>query len=237
MDWELWLGYTWKTAGAFLALLAITRFLGKEQISQLTFYDYVMGITLGDLGAFLALGDTSFIEGLYVLVLFSLCAFGISLLTEVSRPARKIIEGQPTVIIHNGRLLEDNMRSSRYNIGNLMTQLRSKGFFDLAAVQFAVLETDGELSVMPKEEYRPLTPKDVGMFVPYKGMSIDLVADGKILRDNLQKCGVAEGWLLEELSRLGYASPRQVFYAGLDTSGKLYIDIRKDGLENDQTYL
>jgi uncharacterized membrane protein YcaP (DUF421 family) len=131
-------------------LLAVTRFLGMEQLSQLTFYDYVVGITLGDIAGFAAVSnENKFLESMYILTLFAACAFGISLLTQNSRKARLLIEGEPTVLIYNGQILEQNMDKARYNMDNLITQLRGKGYFEVTEVQFAILETNGELSVIP----------------------------------------------------------------------------------------
>ena len=153
MDW-FWMS-TWKTVLAFILVLVYARLLGKEQIGQLTFYDYVTGITFGNIAAVLALSrDDDTLHIVWVLTLFVGIAFSMGYITLLSRPLRKIIEGEPVIVIHNGKILEKNMRKMRYNIENLTTQLREKGVFNLADVEFAVLETNGALSVQFKSQKR-----------------------------------------------------------------------------------
>jgi len=229
---ELWLDHTWKTIGAFIALLAVTRFLGKEQLSQLTFYDYVVGITLGDIAGFAAVShENRYLESMYILILFAACAFAVSILTQVNRRARQVIEGEPTVIIYNGQILEDNMRRARYNMDNLMTQLRGRGFFKVSDVQFAILETNGELSVMPKPDLKPVTPRDLGIFAPYQGLPVDLIIDGELLENNLNANNIDREWLFEQLDRLGYGV-KDIVYANLDSDGKLHLDVYKDDVDH-----
>ncbi|MGE5380705.1 MAG: DUF421 domain-containing protein [Methylocystaceae bacterium] len=230
---ELWIDHTWKTVITFVMLLAVTRFLGKEQLSQLTFYDYVVGITLGDIAGFAAVShENKFLESMYILVLFALCAFAISLLTQISRKARKVIEGQPTMVIYNGKILEQNMHKARYNMDNLITQLRGKGYFRLTDVQFAILETNGELSVMPRPEKKPLTPGDLNLFAPHQDLPVDLIMDGQIIKENLRRHNLSETWLFEYLDRLGY-SVQDIMYASIDSAGKIYLDTYEDGLSKD----
>lgn len=228
---EVWINHTWKTIATFVILLAVTRFLGKEQLSQLTFYDYVVGITLGDIAGFAVVShEHVFLQSMFILALFAACAFGVSVLTESNRKARKVIEGEPTTIVYNGQVLEQNMRKARYNIDNLMTQLRGKGYFRLADVQFAILETNGALSVMPKPDKKPITPGDLQIFTAYQGLSAELIIDGEIATENLAESGISKEWLLERLAELGYRV-KDIMYASLDSDGKLYLDTYKDNID------
>lgn len=227
---EIWLDHTWKTVLTFLMLLAVTRFLGKEQLSQLTFYDYVVGITLGDIAGFAAVSnENKFLESMYILTLFAACAFGISLLTQNSRKARLLIEGEPTVLIYNGQILEQNMDKARYNMDNLITQLRGKGYFEVTEVQFAILETNGELSVMPKPEKKPLTPVDMQLFTRYQGLPIDLIMNGKVIAENLEKRGISQKWLMDQLAARGYGI-KDIVFASVDSDGNLYLDVNEDDI-------
>lgn len=228
---ELWLDHTWKTVITFIMLLAVTRFLGKEQLSQLTFYDYVVGITLGDIAGFAAVShENVFLESMYILVLFAACAFGISLITQNSRHARQIIEGEPTMVIYNGQILEHNMSKARYNMDNLLTQLRGKGYFKLNDVQFAILETNGELSVLPKPDKKTLTLSDMQVFARYQGLPFDLIMDGKVISENLRRAGITEEWLYKQLDILGY-SYQDIVYASIDSEGKLFLDAYRDDVD------
>jgi len=225
---ELWIDHTWMTVLTFLMLLAVTRFLGKEQLSQLTFYDYVVGITLGDVAGFaLVSHENKFLESMYILMLFAACAFGISLLTQNSRKARLLIEGEPTVLIYKGQILEQNMNRARYNMDNLITQLRGKGYFKVTEVQFAILETNGELSVLPKPDKKPLTPADMQMFTRYQGLPLDLIMNGKIIAENLQKKSIDEKWLFDQLAARGYGV-KDIVYASIDSDDNLFLDVYED---------
>ncbi len=231
MEW-FWMS-TWKTVLAFFVVLVYARLLGKEQIGQLTFYDYVTGITFGNMAGTLALSkDNDTLHIFWVLTLFVGIAFSMGYITLKSRPLRKIIEGEPVIVIHNGKILEKSMRKMRYNIENLMTQLRDKGYFSLADVEFAIMETNGSLSVLPKSQKRPVTPADLQLPTQYEGMPSEIIVKGKVVYPNLEQNNLDEQWLIEELNRRGLNDPSEVFYASLDNQGELYIDFWDDTLQN-----
>ncbi|NPV91561.1 MAG: DUF421 domain-containing protein [Firmicutes bacterium] len=231
MDW--FVESTWKTVLAFAAVLLYARLLGKEQISQLTFYDYVTGITFGNLAGQLAFSeDNRVFEHFWILTLFVGIAYFLAYATTKNRPLRKLIEGEPTIVIHNGKILEQNMKKMRYNMENLLTQLREKDIFRISEVEYAILETNGVLSVLPKSQHRPLTPGDLSLPTDYQGLSSEIIVDGVVIYPNLEQNELDEQWLIRELRRRGINSPQEVFYASLESDGNLYIDIRKDNLEH-----
>lgn len=218
-----------RTLGAFLAILILTRFLNKEQVGQLTFYEYVTGITIGSMAGTIAIDtEVKFLPDLLGLVLWCFLTYMMGYLALVSRPARKLLEGQPTIVVHNGKILEENMAKLRYNVDDLLMQLRNKNAFNLHDVEFAVLEPNGQLSVLLKSQKRPITPEDLGLPTQYEGMSWDLISDGEILKDNLQKINLSEQWLRDELGKQGIFDLREVLYASIDSKGNLYVDKKKD---------
>ncbi|MDH7479991.1 MAG: DUF421 domain-containing protein [Syntrophomonadaceae bacterium] len=230
MEW--FVESSWKTVLSFAAVMVYARILGKEQISQLTFYDYVTGITFGNLAGQLALSERSkILEHFWILTLFVSIAYFLAYITTKSRPLRKIIEGEPTIVIHNGKILEQNMGKMRYNMENLLTQLRQKDIFDISDVEFAILETNGVLSVLKKSQKRSLTPEDLNLPTRYEGLSTEIIVDGKVIYPNLEQNNLDEQWLIQELQRQGINSPREVFFASLESDGTLYIDKRKDDLQ------
>lgn len=194
---------------AFFSLLIFTRLLGKKQVSQLTLFDYILGITIGSMAA----------------------GFAVDLLTTKSRYASKYIEGEPVIIIMNGKILESNMRKLRYNATNLQQQLRCKDVFDLSEVHFAVLEPNGELSVLKKTELQPLTPKDMNISVPATGIGIELIYDGIVIEMNLKQINHNRKWLDSQLKAYGIKDPSEVFLATFEASGSLYIDKFKDKIQ------
>jgi uncharacterized membrane protein YcaP (DUF421 family) len=213
---------------AFVTLLALTRLIGKKQVSQLTFFDYVNGITIGSIAAGISI-DLS-VETIPSWVGLSTWTFWVVLLGVIDLKSRKwgrFIDGEPTVVIQNGKILESKLEQLNYNIDDLRTQLRMQGVFSIAEVEFAILESNGELSVLKKSQHLPLTPADMGISTNYKGIAVELIMDGKIIDDNLVQLRLSREWLLKQLAAREHKL-EEVFYAELDTSGSLYIDLWDD---------
>uniref|UniRef100_A0A7C2ECR2 DUF421 domain-containing protein n=1 Tax=Ammonifex degensii TaxID=42838 RepID=A0A7C2ECR2_9THEO len=222
-----------RAVGAFAGVVLITRMVGKSQIGQLTISDYVNGIVIGSIAAGLATDiKTSPLYYLFGLAIFS----GLTIFVQYAglkyRPARKFFGDEPTVVVHNGKILERNMTRMRYNVDDLMMQLREKGYFNIGDVEFAVAEPNGELSVLPKSSKRPLTPQDLNIPTKYEGVPSELVVDGVIIQQNLKQNNLTEEWLFKELEKQGIYSLKDVLYASLDTEGKLYVDKRQDPLDH-----
>lgn len=218
-----------KAVIAFVVVLLMARWLNKEQLSQLTFYDWIVSITIGSIAANLATDpEGRTLEHVVVLVIFSAAAYLTGMITEKSRPLRKLIEGEPTVVIHNGRILEHNMAKLHYNLDNLLSQLRDKNVFNIEDVEFALLEGNGGLSVLLKSQKRPVTPADLNIPTSYEGMSSEIIVDGQVIYQNLKQNQLDEQWLIAELKKRGYNSPRDIVFASLSSDGQLYIDDKRD---------
>ncbi|MCL6448109.1 MAG: DUF421 domain-containing protein [Armatimonadetes bacterium] len=217
--------------GAFLMVLIITRIVGKTQVGQLTVSDFINAIVIGSIAAAMV---TDLRESVryyaFGLALFGLLTVGAEYLAMKSRPARKLIEGEPTIIIHNGKILEDNMKKLIYHMDDLMMQLREKNVFNIADVEYAIAEPNGALSVLLKSQKRPLTPQDLQLPTKYEGVPSELVVDGVVIQQNLKQNNLTEEWLYRELEKQGIKSVKEVAYAGLDTDGNLYVDKRQDAL-------
>lgn len=222
---------TWKTAAVFIMLVILSRIIGKKLLSQLTFFDFVIGILIGTIaGTFV----TTEVKGLWVLLsplYLTLLVVAIAFLTVKSLPARKLLEGEPVVLIQNGKILEHNMLKLRYHLDDLEMQLREKGIFNITEVEFAVLEPHGYLSVQKKSQYLPVTMKDLGASTVYKGMATEIIKDGEIFEQNLRQNNLSFGWLYNQLTQRGIQDISTVVYASLQTDGTLYTDVRKDQLD------
>ncbi|MGI6551895.1 MAG: DUF421 domain-containing protein [Bacillota bacterium] len=221
-----------QTILAFAAIFLYARILGKQQVGQLTVFEYINGITFGSIAAALAveIGPQETWYHFLGLTVFFLLTYFLGHVALVSRPARKLIAGEPTIVIHNGKILEDKMKKMQYNVDELTMQLREKGYFDLSQVEFAILETNGALSVLPKSQYRPLTPRDLGLKTRYEGMMSEIIVDGQVIYQNLVQNNLDEKWLMEELMKQGIQDLDQVSYAGLGSDGNLYVDKVQDQL-------
>lgn len=218
---------------AFFTLLIFTRLLGKQQMSQLTFFDYVLGITVGSIAASMTTDLTSKAWPHWVgLVTWIIAVLAIQWITMKWRYASKYLDGEPTVVIMNGMVMEDAMRKLRFRISDLTEQLRDKGVFDISEVEFAVLEVSGKLTVMKKSQYQPVTPKDMNMKTNYKGVGTEIIYDGVIVESNLKQVNRDKKWLQMELKNQGIKDVSEIFYAELETSGKLYIDKYKDKIKS-----
>jgi len=134
------------------------------------------------------------------------------------------------VVIHNGKILEDNMRKMRYNMDELLMQLREKDVFDIGDVEFAILEPDGSLSVALKSQQKPVTRSDLNLQSNYEGISTELVVDGEVIHQNLKQVGLDEKWLLNELQKQGVKDIGEVKLAALSSKGDLFVDLTKDDL-------
>lgn len=198
--------------------------MGKREVGQLSAFDLVVAIMIAELAA-MAMDkiDMPLHEGL--VPIFTLVALEILLayLSLKSHTIRSIVDGVPSVVIANGKIIEKELRKLRYNVSDLLGQLREKDVPNIADVQYAVLETSGELSVVLKGNRRPVTPEDLGLPVKYEGIPTPLIFDGHIHFKNLRGLHLDEAWLQSEVRKQGVARIADVLYASLDTDGKLYV--------------
>lgn len=221
-----------RTVLAFFAVLLVTRILDKEQMGELTFYEYVTGITIGSLAADMA--TITMISPWVIftaLVVFAALTFLMGYISLKSRAARKLLEGEPAVVIQNGKILGRNMARCRYNIDDLLLQLRTQGVFNIADVEFAVLESNGSLSVLPKSYKKAVTRDDLKIPTDYEGLCSEVIVDGEVIYQNLQQNNLDEAWLINELERQGIHSPKEIMLASLDTGGNLFVDKKVDCIQ------
>ncbi|MEG6521868.1 DUF421 domain-containing protein [Desulfotomaculum sp. 1211_IL3151] len=230
---EPYLEITLRAIGAFFGLLLVTRILGKEQMGQLTASDFANAIAIGSIAAEMASDHKeNVMYYIIAIVIFGGLTYLSSLLSLKFRPVRKLLEGEPIVVVQNGKILEKNMRKERYDMDNLIMQLREKNVFHLSDVEFAVLEPNGKLSVLLKSNRQPLTASDLNISTQYQGLSSEIIVDGKVIIQNLEMNGLNQQWLYKQLDMQGIDRIEEVSLASLDTSGKLYIDKYADDLQH-----
>jgi uncharacterized membrane protein YcaP (DUF421 family) len=220
---------SWRTLIAIVLAMVATRLLNKQFVARLTYFDFTLGVIIGSLVGHIP-NDYQQPFWPVVIPLLLVTALGILIgwLAAKFEPIRHLLQGEPTVLIQNGKLLDDNMRRLRYNLDQLNSQLRAAGVWDVAQVEFAVLEPGGRLSVLLKSQYKPVTPHDLNMSTRYDGMAIELIMDGNIVHKNLKENGLSEDWLHEELRRRGITNPSDVYFACLNTRGEVYTDLFHD---------
>jgi uncharacterized membrane protein YcaP (DUF421 family) len=208
-----------------VGLFIITKLLGKKQLSSLSFFEYIVGITVGDIAGTLAMDpDLSLRDGIASMIVWSFVPLAISMISLRSRAFRKIVEGKPTTFIENGNILEKNMLKEKYSIDELLEQLRKKSVFRVADVEFASLDSNGELSVLLKKAKQPLKYEDIGLKMEEGSAPVPVMMDGKLIQENLRWAGLDRTSLIEKVQAAGY-KPEQVFYAEVDSKGNLSVDL------------
>jgi uncharacterized membrane protein YcaP (DUF421 family) len=225
---------TWKSFLIFFMLVILSRSIGRKLLAQMSYFDFTVAITIGSIsGSYVV----QMVKGMWVLIapiILALCAITFDYVHVKSLRIRKIAEGEPVIVIQNGQILEKNMKKLRYHLDNLESQLREKGVFDFSEVEFAVLEPQGQLSVLKKSQYLPVTPADMKISTEYKGMSTEIIKDGLVLEQNLQQNNLDRHWLNQELKKRNINNVSDVIYAAVNTSGVLYVSLKKSTLKSIQ---
>lgn len=214
-----------------IVLFLTTKLIGKKQISQLSFFEYVSGITIGSIAGEAITGlEKNYLQGAGAIILFGIVTILVDVLSLKSKYFRDAIEGKGTVIIKDGKILEDNLKKERYTIDELSALLRQKNIFKVADVEFALLEPRGNITALLKKENRPLTPKDLQMKMPNEKEPQTVIMDGNIIEEGLRASGKGRGWLYTELEKLG-AIIDNVFMGQVDSYGELTIDLYDDKIQ------
>lgn len=214
---------------SFFALLLLIRLIGKQQIAQLTFFDYVLGITIGSTASTLSVQvNENMTATLAGMIVWTGLAIMLAYLGMHSVWIRKVIEGEATVVIENGKILEKQLAKLRIPLDELISELRTQGVFNIEDVEFALFEPGGKLSVQKKAPKQPVTAEDMKLKTQYKGLPTNLIEDGTILKDALQSLKLSRAWLQHQLSRQNIKDISEISLAQLDTGGNLYVDLKGD---------
>lgn len=227
-----------RTLFMYLFIFIIMRMMGKREIGKLSVFDLVISIMIAEIAVIvIESSDKSLWTAIAPMLVLSLVQIAIAYLSLKSAKLRALVDGKPSVLIRGGRLNRQEMRKQRYNLDDLMSQLRESGVADIDAVELAVLESTGKLSVIKKEDWpREATGKsegtegegqpDAGAFpkVRYELLPLALILDGQVQDDNLEGMGKTRFWLKKELSGYGVDSFKDVFFCSIDHRGKLFVD-------------
>ncbi|OAO83548.1 hypothetical protein TGS27_1037 [Geobacillus stearothermophilus] len=227
----IWLETAIRSICILIGLFVITRILSKKQLSKLSFFEYIVGITVGDIAGTMSVDlGISLQEGITSILIWSLFPVAVARLSLRNKKFRDFVEGNSTVFIKNGKILEENLKREKYTVDELLEQLRKKDVFRVADVEFAVLEPNGDLNVLLKREKQPLTVGDVFPNPPREKEPQTVIMDGMILDEPLATMGLSRGWLKEQLDKQGVAI-ENVFHAQVDSYGQLTIDLYDDKIQ------
>ncbi len=213
-----------RTVILYLLIVLIIRLMGKHQIGQLQPFELVITIMISELAA-VPMQDTDIplLHGIIPILTLLLIQISLSLLTLKNETARRIICGGPSILIENGKINQAELTRLRYNLNDLLEQLRLKDMPNIADVEYAILETSGKLSIIPKSQKRPVNPEDLKLETPYEGLPVTLIVDGVLKEKNLTMLNLSQDWLRGELNKHGLDSWDQVLLASLDTTGRLFL--------------
>lgn len=212
-----------RSLGSLLTLFFVTKLMGKKQVSELSLFDYVIGISIGNFTAEVTMGlDKQYIDGLIAIVVFGIVSWGVSKITMKSIILRRLIIGTPTVVIQKGKILEKSLKKLNIDINDLLEQCRSNGNFDISQIEYGIMEVNGKVSILLKSQYNPVTPKDLNLKTEQQELIANVVIDGKIMHNNLLNMKKDDKWLYKELKVKGYELD-DVLLATLDSNEKLNI--------------
>lgn len=204
------------------ALFLLTKLIGRRQISQMSMFDYVNGITIGSIAAEMATDlELDVWLPLIAMVVYALVTVALTILSDKSISARKFIAGRAEILLHNDKLIRSAFKRTRIDINEFLTQCRTEGYFDISQLAVAIAEPNGRISFLPKAQYRPLSASDTDAKVSREDMVQNVILDGKIMPAALRESNVSEKWLLGELAAKGFKSPGEVFLATVDIDGVL----------------
>ncbi|HIE11839.1 MAG TPA: DUF421 domain-containing protein [Desulfotomaculum sp.] len=216
-----------RTVFIYFIILLVMRLMGKREIGQLSPFDFVVAIMIGEVVAMpMEQPEIPLLRGLAPLFVLVALEIAFSYAALHSRWLRHFVCGAPQIVVRNGQILHREMRRARYNLDDLLSKLREKGYPDPAEVAEAVLENSGELSVIPKSECSPVTRKDLNLQPAAAGLPLVLVADGEVVKPNLAAAERDEAWLEDELRTRGL-SLKEVFLAALSPDGRLFVSGRE----------
>ncbi len=194
-----------------VALFIITKLMGHKQVAQLDFFDYVSGITIGSIGAELAIELEQPYKPLVALIIYGLTGAVLNLLAHKIPKTRKYINGTPTILMNGGKLYRKNLRQAKLDLSEFMLLCREQGYFDLEEIQTAIFEHNGKLSILPRTQSRPATPDDLMIVAKETHIGTEVIMDGRVMGENLSRIGRDENWLTKRLKEQGYRDVCEIF--------------------------
>lgn len=226
-----WIEIALRTLLAVTVLFVLTKILGKRPISQFSLFEYTTGITIGSLAAYVSLDlKANWYLGLVSMAVWVGVSLGIELLQLKSKKARDFIDSKATVLIKNGKIMEDNLKKERLTTDELMEQLRRRNVFKAADVEFAIMEPSGDINVLLTKENQPLTARHLGIKVGPEQEPQAVIMDGQIMDEPLATIGLSRQWLYTELEKLGF-SVENVFFGQVDAYNQLFVDLFDDKIK------
>ena len=209
---------------SLITLFLIAKMLGKKQVSQLSLFDYVIGISIGNFAAEMTINlDSQEMNGILAVVIFGFVAYFINYLSMKSIRLRRFVVGTPSILIEKGKFNIHNLRKYRMEVNDVLEQCRINGYFDISQIEYAILEANGDLSILPKSKYRPVNTSDMKLKVKEEGLCNNIIIDGNIMYENLKSIGKSKDWLIQQLKVKGYSNLANILLLTIDINDNIKI--------------
>ena len=218
------LNICFRTILVLIILFFITKMMGKKQISELNFFDYVVGITIGSIAADISLDiEKNMIAGIAALFIYGFISYIISFVSIKSILARRFFIGVPTVLVEKGKIIESGLKKSKIDVNDLLMVARENGYFNLDEIDYALMEVNGNISFLPKEKDKPVTKKDMKIKCSNEGLTVNAIIDSKYMANNMKAINKDKEWLDHELKVNGYDNYDNILLATIDNNYKVTI--------------
>lgn len=209
---------------SIITLLILTKLMGNREMSQLSMFDYINGITIGSIAAELATSEfTDSVKPFVAMLVYAAVNILLAIVNEKSVILRRIFNGKTSILYDNGELFSKNLKKAKIDINEFLSQCRINGYFDLSKIQTVLLESNGKFSILPLSDERPVIGKDLGIVPTQDTLVANVIIDGKIMKQNLKHTGKNEKWLIDQLKAKNVKDISDVFLATCDLNNKLSV--------------
>ncbi len=208
---------------SFAVLFVLSKIMGYRAISELSFFDYVVGITIGSVAAEMSTNiDLEWWKGVTVMVIYAFFDVAFSFFSQKSIFARRLISGAPIVLIYKGKIIRKNLKKARLELNDLLSSARVSGYFNISDIEYAIMETKGSISFMPTAQKRPLNPKDFNFSPESEGLTVNVIMDGVIMDGDLKDAGITRKDLIRRVKQQG-KEVKNIFLGTVDSKGVLTL--------------
>lgn len=228
----MYLQIIYQTIISIVVLFILAKWIGCRQISEMSMFDYINGITIGSIAAELAISDDGIINSLIAMILYGIATVLLSFISDKSMKLRRVIVGRPYILFKDNNFLYKNMKKNKIDLCEFLMAARGEGYFDLSEVQEAILESNGKISFLPKSENRPVTPKDLKLQPNKSYVFANVIMEGKIMKDNLRNIGRDEIWLRKQMFIHAIKNEHDVFLAVCDGNENCYFFEKEKNKDN-----
>lgn len=214
---------------SIIALFFSTKVIGNKQMSELSMFDYINGITIGSIAAEMATEmDRDVYYPLIAIAVYTVIMWFISFVSEKNIKGRRFFAGRSIILMENGKIYQKNFKTAKIDINDFLTQSRINGYFNLDDIDTAILEQNGKISFLPKSDARPLSPRDINLSPEQERLMKVVILDGNIMHENLKRTGNDMRWLENELHKQKIGSINDVYVAECDNNNQLYVHKKTD---------